>query len=196
MRKGRVNVIILSSTNAYLGAWVTAGFAVGGVVFAGIQSIASAVSKYFVAKTTSNNQLMAEKERLKQQELKIEHEKEAAIKSTFQNYYAQTSLSIYKKQMLDEQVKAYSRLIAYLPDSDIGFNSKIWEIQESLSSGGYTTSADKKFHLYLPKLKELEKQLLSQSEGHLPKEHTDDSEDLLSVQDSLQKQTKPKETKE
>ena len=98
--------------------------------------------------------------------------------------------------MLDEQVKAYSRLITYLPDSDIGFNSKIWEIQESLSSGGYTTSADKKFHLYLPKLKELEKQLLSQSEGHLPKEHTDDSEDLLSVQDSLQKQTKPKETKE
>lgn len=191
-----MNVIILSSTNAYLGAWVTAGFAVGGVVFAGIQSIASAVSKYFVAKTTSNNQLMAEKERLKQQELKIEHEKEAAIKSTFQNYYAQTSLSIYKKQMLDEQVKAYSRLIAYLPDSDIGFNSKVWEIQENLSSGGYTTSADKKFHLYLPELKKLEKQLLLQLEGNSPMEHTNNFEDSPAAQDNSQKQTKPKETKE
>ena len=30
-----MNVIILSSTNAYLGAWVTAGFAVGGAVLTG-----------------------------------------------------------------------------------------------------------------------------------------------------------------
>ena len=71
-------MIILNSTNAYLGAWVTAGIAVGGIIFSGIQSI-------------------------------------------------------YKKQILDEQVEAYSQLITYLPKSDVGFNSKIWDIQESLS---------------------------------------------------------------
>ena len=69
-------MIILNSANAYLGAWVTAGIAVGGIIFSGIQSIAIAVSKYFIAKTTSDNQLKAEKEKLKQQKLEIKHEKE------------------------------------------------------------------------------------------------------------------------
>lgn len=188
-------MIILNSTNAYLGAWVTAGIAVGGIIFSGIQSIAIAVSKYFIAKTTSDNQLKAEKEKLKQQKLEIKHEKETEIKSAFQNYYAQTSLSIYKKQILDEQVEAYSQLITYLPKSDVGFNSKIWDIQESLSKGE-TTSADKRFHQYLPELKELEKQLLLQLGAHSPMEHTNDSGDSPVVQDSLQKQPKPRETKE
>lgn len=188
-------MIILNSTNAYLGAWVTAGIAVGGIIFSGIQSIAIAVSKYFIAKTTSDNQLKAEKEKLKQQKLEIKHEKETEIKSAFQNYYAQTSLSIYKKQILDEQVEAYSQLITYLPKSDVGFNSKIWDIQESLSKGE-TTSADKRFHQYLPELKELEKQLLLQLGSHSPMEHTNDSGDSPVVQDNLQKQPKPRETKE
>lgn len=189
-------MIILSSTNsinAYLGAWITAGIAIGGVIFSALQAIAMALGKYYIAKHKSDNEVLIEQEKTKQQKMATEKEYREQIKNAFQDYYTQTALSIYKKKQSENQIKAYAVLISYL--SNIGYNSPIFHIQEDIGRG-YYTSADHKFHDYLPDLKEQETRLLSQLEFHLPKEHTDDSEDLLSVQDSLQKQTKPKETKE
>lgn len=170
-------MIILSSTssiNAYLGAWITAGIAIGGVVFSALQSIATALEKYYIARHKSDNELLIEQEKTKQQKMAAEKENQRQIKDAFQNYYTQTALSIYKKEQSESQIKAYAALMPYL--SDVGFSSPIFNIQEDISRG-YYNGADHKFHDYIPDLKAQETRLLSQLESHSPKERKDDSED-------------------
>ena len=92
-------MIILSSTNsinAYLGAWITAGIAIGGVIFSALQAIAMALGKYYIAKRKSDNEVLIEQEKTKQQKMATEKEYREQIKNAFQDYYTQTVLSIWQ----------------------------------------------------------------------------------------------------
>lgn len=168
-------MLILSAVNAYLGAWVTAGIAAGGLIFSMFQSIASAISNYLATKNKSDNALKLEEQKTKQRELTLRQEEKDDIRIAFKNYYVQTALSIYKKEKLEAQIIAYGELQPYV--SKIGFNSNLYDIQEKIANGDFVT-ADKKFHIYLPNLKLEETQLLSQLEGLPPTDHKDDSLDL------------------
>ena len=167
-------MVILSAVNAYLGVWVTAGIAAGGLIFSMFQSIASAISNYLATKNKSDNALKLEEQKTKQRKLALRQEEEDDIRTAFKNYYVQTALSIYKKEKLEAQITAYGELQPYV--SKIGFNSKLWGIQENIKHDDFLT-ADDNFHKYLPKLRSEEKQLLSQLEGLPPTDHKDDSSD-------------------
>lgn len=168
-------MILLNSTsdvNAYLGAWITAGIAVGGIIFAAIEATAKAIAKFIIAKDDNETKIALERERTKRQQLLAEEKRQEQIKKAFQDYYTQTALSIYQEKQLESQVVAYTNLLFYI--SEIGFNSTVFEIQEDIKKGSFD-SADQTYHGYLSELKKEETHLLSQSESHSPKERKGDS---------------------
>lgn len=142
-----------SAVNAYMGAWITAGIAVGGVVFSALQGIASAILKFKIHKNDNEVKIKIESEKNKQLKIKRKEEKISRIRLAFNNYLSTTITSIYQEQQLPEQLNAYSAILEYV--DKIGFNSTIWDIQEAIKHESFT-AADDKFHKYLPKLKELE----------------------------------------
>lgn len=167
-------LVLLNSMNAYLGAWVTAGIALGGVIFSVIQSIVNAAATYFSAKMKSDHEVEIEKQKTIRQANAAKQAEVKAIKNTFNDYYVQTSIAIYQKQKSDAQILAYAKLLNYV--SEIGFNSKISTIQDAVTQDNFTY-ADSQFQKYLPELRLEEKQLLLQLGQPQPTERKDDSAD-------------------
>lgn len=161
-----------SAINAYLGAWITAGIAVGGIIFAAIEAAAKAIAKFIIAKDDNKTKIALEREKTKQQQLLAEEKRQEQIKKAFQDYYTQTALSIYQEKQLESQIVAYTNLLFYI--SNVGYNSAVFEIQEDIKNGSFN-KADQAFHGHLHDFKEEEIHLLSQSESHSPKEHKGDS---------------------
>lgn len=166
-------MIFLDGVNPYFGAWVTAGVAVGGVLFSAIQSVASAIAKYNIEKMKNNTAIEVERQKVKQQERTIKQTEIKEIQAAFNDYYVQTSIAIYQKQKSNAQILAYGKLLNYV--SEIGWNSKIATIQDAITRQSFTY-ADSEFQKYLPTLRKEEKQLLSRLGLQQPTEHTNDSE--------------------
>lgn len=166
-------MILLNGVNPYFGAWVTAGVAVGGVLFSAIQSIVTALAKYFTEKKKLDNALKIEQQKKERIKLSTKLSEETKIRNAFENYFIQTSIAIYQKQKSNAQILAYGKLLNYV--SEIGWNSKIATIQDAIARQNLTY-ADSEFQKYLPTLRKEEKQLLSRLGLQQSTERTNDSE--------------------
>lgn len=161
-----------STVNAYLGAWITAGVAAGGLLFEAIRSIVSSIGNVKIAKSNNETKIkLSELDNRRKEAQQIESECQY-IRQTFSDYcgYTAALLNSDGKLYAKEQAAAFGAIALYLTSSQ----NVVSFIQSEIVKGNYENALSN-FENILGSLKEEETHLLSQLKQHLPKGYTDDS---------------------
>lgn len=160
--------------NSYIGAWVTAGVAVGGILFEVIRSIVTSVVNWKINKNNNETKIKILKLQNKQKSMQILDTERHYIRQAFGNYcgYTAALLNSNGKLYIDEQAKAFGNIIMCLQ----GTQGVVSFVQSEINKDHYD-NALLNFNNVLSNLREEERSLLSQLEQHSPKDCKDDSED-------------------
>ena len=160
--------------NSYIGAWVTAGVAVGGILFEVIRSIVTSVVNWKINKNNNETKIKILKLQNKQESMQSLDTERHYIRRAFGNYcgYTAALLNSNGKLYIDEQAKAFGNIILYLQRTQ----GVVSSVQSEINKGHYDNALSN-FNYVLSNLREEERSLLSQLEQHSPKDCKDDSED-------------------
>ncbi|WP_323059005.1 hypothetical protein [Limosilactobacillus reuteri] len=164
----------MKDMNQFLGAWITAGVALGGVIFAAIQAIANAIAKGYSTKSNNETKIRLAKNAEKDKQRQAINRKYEYIQKTFSDYLSYTAsiLNSHNIQNLDKQTDAFGRIIPLTKQA----RNVVFYIQSEIGKGNYDNAMDN-FESIIDTLSKEETSLLSQLEQHLPKDCKDDSED-------------------
>lgn len=177
--------------NAYIGAWVTAGVAVGSLFFAAIQAIAKAISSIFTSKSNNKTQIRLKEMQQSQKQKQGRIDLITQIQRAFSDYcgYTAALLASNGKVFVNEQAKAFGELILYIQESQ----NVVVAIQKYIANDDFENASDN-FNRIIPVLKKEETSLLSPLKSHSPKDYTDDFLDSLIEQGKKQTRQAPTKT--
>lgn len=161
----------MKDINQFLGAWITAGIALGGIIFSVIQSIINAIANAVVTKSNNKAKLELSKLQFDNEKEQRNFEKAQQIRKVFSEYCGLTASVINSNGELnrEKQAAAFGNVILYLSSSQ----KVISGIQEDINRNDFK-NAQLNFSRILKTLKEEETLLLSQLEQHSPKGCKDD----------------------
>ncbi|MGM9907919.1 hypothetical protein [Limosilactobacillus sp.] len=159
--------MVIKDINQFLGAWITAGVALGGIIFAAIQAIASAVAKTLSTKSDNETKIQLKEMQLRQETERRNAKKAQEIRSAFSDYCGYTAALLNSKgvEYVSEQATAFGKIVAYTS----GTQNVIASIQDYIIKKDYE-NAMINFQNILKSLKEEETSLLLPLEQHSPKD--------------------------
>ena len=168
---GRKDVKLIKDINQYIGAWVAAGVAIGGILFEVIRSVVTSVANFKISKSNNETKIKLSELHSQQETAQRIAAERQHIRQAFDDYCGYTAALINSegKLCVNDQAAAFGKVILYLkgPQSNVSF------IQSEINKGNYENAMNN-FENIVPNLREEEMSLLSQLKQQSPKDCRDD----------------------